>query len=58
MIKDIDGLKPGTKIEYGMFTNITFEGTDSKHVIMKDKNGNEKRVFKSLFKKYGNIVNK
>lgn len=51
----LDSIKLGTKVSYDMFKNITFEGTDDKHVILKDANGNIKKVYKSLFLKYGKI---
>lgn len=48
-------IKVGTKVSYAFYNNITFEGTDNKHVILKDKNGNIKKVFKELFVKYGKV---
>lgn len=48
-------IKSGTKVSYDIFKNITFEGTDEEHVILKDNYGNTKRVYKSLFMKYGKI---
>lgn len=56
MIKDILELRKGQKVEYGFFTNITYEGLDKKEqVILKDKNGNTKKVYRSLFEKHGRI---
>lgn len=48
-------LEKGTKVTYGFFSNITFEGIVGNEVILKDKMGNEKRVFISLFEKYGKV---
>ncbi len=44
-------LKEGTLIKYGFYSNIIFVGEmeDGKHVLMRDKAGNEKKVYKSLF---------
>jgi hypothetical protein len=56
MIKiPLENIDVGTKVRYSLFSNITFEGTDGKHVILKDKYGNKKKVFKELFFKYGEI---
>lgn len=51
----LENIDIGTKVKYGFFSNITFEGTDDKHVILKDKYGNKKKVFEELFIKYGEI---
>lgn len=53
---DLEKIEKGTKVTYSLFKNITFEGTDEAHVILKDKNGNIKKVYKSLFLKYGRII--
>lgn len=52
---NFEEIKVGTKVTYPFYKNITFEGTDDRHVILKDKNGNTKKVFKELFAKYGKI---
>lgn len=52
---ELEKIKKGTKVSYPFFKNIFFEGTDERHVIMKDKEGNEKKVYKELFLKYGKI---
>ena len=52
---DLEKIEKGTKVKYDIFQNITFEGTDEVHVILKDKNGNVKKVYKSLFLKYGRV---
>lgn len=55
MIDNIEKIKKGTKVEYSLYTNITFEGIEGNCVVLKDKNGNIKKVFTSLFKRYGKI---
>lgn len=53
---DINTIKIGQKVKYGFFSNITFEGFDDKdQVILKDKNGNIKKVYRTLFEKNGVI---
>ena len=45
--------KSGDPIKsYGPFANLTFVEESNGHVTMRDKAGNEKRVFKTLFDKY------
>lgn len=51
----LEELKIGTKVTYPFFNDITFDGMDSKHVILKDRYGNTKKVFKELFIKYGRV---
>lgn len=55
MIRDINKLKRGTKVKYSFYKNVTFEGVERDTVIMKDKHGNNKEVFQSLFVKYAVI---
>ena len=52
---ELKSIKPGSKVSYDLFKNITFEGMDDSHVILQDKYGNIKKVYKSLFLKYGKI---
>lgn len=52
---ELESIKPGSKVSYDLFKNITFEGVDDNHVILQDKYGNIKKVYKSLFLKYGKI---
>lgn len=50
-------LKIGQKVRYAFFTNITFEGIDDEgQVVLKDKSGNIKKVCRSLFEKYVEIL--
>ncbi len=53
---ELDKIQAGTKVTYDLFKNITFQGTDEEHVILKDSYGNVKKVYKSLFLKYGKVV--
>lgn len=39
--------------QYWFFTNLTFVKRENGHVTLRDKNGNEKQVYESLFMKYG-----
>ena len=52
---NLDEIKKGSKVSYPFFKNLVFVGTDSRHVILKDKEDNEKKVFKELFIKYGKV---
>lgn len=50
-------LSCGDKIErYGPFINLTFVSRENGHVTMRDKFGNEKRVYESLFMKHAVIT--
>jgi hypothetical protein len=58
-------MKEGTAVSYGPYGHVQFvretmvkeNGDDHNepHVVMLDKNGNEKRVFSTLFLKYAVI---
>lgn len=48
----LNELEKGQKIEYACFTNIYFDYYDNNHVVMYDKYGNKKSVYKDLFLKY------
>ena len=48
--------KIGDVINYGFYANIKVVGEDEEHYILEDKNGNTKKVYKSLVDKYGKIV--
>ncbi len=50
---NINELKKGDTINYGMFKNVIYEGKDDQYVILKDKSGNTKKVYIELFEKYG-----
>lgn len=45
---------------YGFFKNVRLIACDidKSEVILKDKQGNEKYVYLSLFRKYGKLVSK
>lgn len=38
---------------YGPFVGLTFVGRENGHVTLRDKHGNEKRVYESLFLRHG-----
>ena len=44
----------GDILNYVFFSNVRFAGEtqDGKNVVMRDKNGNEKAVYKKLFMRY------
>lgn len=49
----IDEVKIGDKVNYGFYTNITFEGMKNEDtVILKDVEGEVDYVSKYLFEKY------
>jgi hypothetical protein len=58
-------LPEGTPVSYGPYGNVEFvretmikengEYHTEPHVVMRDKHGNEKRVFSSLFLKYATV---
>lgn len=49
----VSEIKIGDKVNYGFYTNITFEGMEGDDlVILKDKNGEIQKVSKRLFEKY------
>ena len=50
-------LHPGDVINYGLLSNLTIIAEiDDKHYLIQDKNGNQKKIFKSLINKYGEKV--
>lgn len=58
MINNVYELKIGQEVKYSFYSNITFEGIDDENqVILKDKSGNIKKVYRSLFEKYGCVIN-
>ena len=48
-VSEIDNIKFGTMFKYSLFSAVKFVGTDEKHVILQDKNGNVKKIYKNLF---------
>lgn len=49
-------LKVGQVVRYAFYSNVTFEGFDEKgHVILKDKSGDIKLVYRNLFEQYVEI---
>lgn len=48
--------KVGDMINYGFFTNLKIVGEDEHHFILQDKNGNTKKVFKSLIEKHAKLI--
>lgn len=55
--KEYEKLWDGILVDYIFFGNVMFHGEtkDGKHVFIKDKFGNEKKICKSLFLKYASI---
>lgn len=49
-------LELGAKVTYGNFVNLSFKGKDERHIVLEDKNGDTKKVYIELFKKYGKII--
>lgn len=47
--------KIGDKIRYSLISNVQIVGEDGLCFILKDKNGNEKKVYKDLVNKYGKL---
>lgn len=53
---DLEKIKIGTKVSYDLFKNMTFEGTNETHVILKTSSGQEKKVLKTMFLKHGRVI--
>jgi len=54
-ITELEAMKPGDRItRYGFFVNLVFVNYDQNNstVVMKDKSGNNKEVYLSLFLKH------
>lgn len=52
----IENVKIGQLVDYGFFSNVTFEGlNENGEVILKDRNGNIKHVYKNLFEKHASL---
>lgn len=47
--------KVGDKIRYSLISNVTIIDEDDVHFILKDKNGNIKKVYKELVNKYSRL---
>ena len=43
----------GDTLNFGFFTNVEVIGISGKNYILKDKQGNEKKVYIELVNKYG-----
>lgn len=55
-IKNLDELKIGTKVRYMFYSDLTYEGKQNGHVVLKDTKGNKRRFLEDLFLKYGEVV--
>ena len=57
---EYNDLWDGALVQYGFFKNVMFTGEtkDGKHVVMKDKHGNEKNVYTSLFLQHALVLNR
>lgn len=51
-LKCLKTLEKGTPVSYSMYKDVYYEGSNDKHVILKDKKGNKKEILKELFIKY------
>ena len=51
-ISEIESIIKGSKFKYGFFSHVEFVGTDKNHVVLKDSEGNQMLVYKSLFAKH------
>ena len=49
----VNGMNVGDSVDYGFYKGVTFLGVDGDEIILEDTKGNKKRVYTSLFKKYG-----
>lgn len=47
----------GDKIRYSLFSNVEIIGEDDLYFTLKDKNGNEKKIYKSLVEEYAKLEN-
>lgn len=54
ILKDKNGkqINSGDKVDYGFFKNVTVDSFDEKHVILVDKNQNQKKIFTCLFESH------
>ena len=55
---NLDEIKEGSKVSYPFFKNLVFVGTDSRHVILKDKEDNEKKYSRNYLLNMGKLKNK
>ncbi len=52
----IEEIEIGSEVSYGFYGTVIYKGMDDEgHVLLEDKQGNPKKVFKSLFRKYGRV---
>lgn len=56
---DYEKLKEGDTVDYGFYTGLKFlgerRGRSGQIVVLEDKHGNQKEVFKCLFLDHGGI---
>ena len=55
-LEEIKTIKIGTMFNYPLYSSVEFIGTDERHVILRDRHGNEKKIYKSLFADYAKPV--
>lgn len=53
---DIAKLTPGCRVDYGHFTNVKFVKFEDPHVVLEDKNGEQRKFFMNLFLKHGTLT--
>jgi predicted RNA-binding protein associated with RNAse of E/G family len=54
-ISNLRELEIGTSISYGGYRHLTFVGTDEKHGILQDRNGDQRKFYIWLIEKYGTV---
>lgn len=55
--KEYESLWDGILVEYGFFTKMMYVGEDKKgRVIMRDREGNVKKVYRELFLKHAKML--
>jgi len=55
---DYKALEMGTKVNYVIFTNLTYMGYDEQYVYLQNERGYTEKFYKDLFKKYGELQEK
>ena len=56
-ISKLDSLQIGQIVDYGMYKNVIYRGTaPDGEVLLEDKFGNTKKIYRSLAEKYIKVV--
>lgn len=56
VLQELIDLELNTVVKYGLFLSVQYKGKDEKHVLLQDRNGDQKRVYIDLFLKNATVI--